>query len=267
MTAPGRLRRPPPTPEKHALPKVHPLHFSPLAPRRTLSSHGQVVRALGSEIISGRYPPGANLPSEPELLTRFQISRPILREALKTLAAKGLVVQKTRVGTRVLDPVNWNLFDAEVLSWKADLGIDEPFRQSLVEIRRAVEPSAAALAAQRATPSEIEELRECVAQMRVPGQTAERFAVADLEFHLAVAAASGNVLMRSLAAVIETVLVASFSRTSPVDSAELQAQVADAHGAIVDAIARKDGPGAATAMLAVISAGDERYGTEGERRP
>lgn len=217
---------------------------------------------LGSEIIGGRYPPGSNLPPEPDLLARFQISRPILREALKTLSAKGLVVQKTRVGTRVLDPVNWNLFDAEVLSWKADLGVDEAFRQSLVEIRRAVEPSAAALAAGRATETQIAELRSCVAQMRIEGQTAESFAVADLEFHLAVAAASGNALMRSLAAVIETVLVAMFSRTSPVDSADLQAKVADAHEAIVDAIARKDAAGAAEAMLAVISAGDARYETE-----
>lgn len=253
-------------PEAHVLSKVHPLHFSRLAPRRTLSSHGQIVRALGSEIIGGRYPPGTNLPAEPALLARFQVSRPIMREALKTLAAKGLVVQKTRVGTRVLDPVNWNLFDAEVLSWKADLGLDEPFRQSLVEIRRAVEPAAAALAAERATEAQIDELRRCVGQMRLAGQTAESFAVADLEFHLAVAAASGNVLMRSLAAVIETVLVATFSRTSPVDRAELQADVADAHEAIVDAIARKDADDAARAMLAVISAGDERYETQGERR-
>ena len=226
-----------------------------------------MVRVLGSEIIGGRYAPGANLPPEPDLLARFQISRPILREALKTLAAKGLVVQKTRVGTRVLDPVNWNLFDAEVLSWKADLGVDEAFRQSLVEIRRAVEPSAAALAAERASDAQIEELRRCVGQLRLEGHTAESFALADLEFHLAVAAASGNALMRSLAAVIETVLVATFSRTSPVESAELQARVADAHEAIVDAIAGKDAAAAAEAMLAVISAGDARYETEGERQP
>lgn len=241
----------------------YPLHFSRLAPRRTLSSHGHLVRVLGSEILAGVYPPGSNLPAEADLLARFQISRPVLREALKTLAAKGLVVQKTRVGTRVLDPVNWNLFDAEVLSWKVDLGIDDAFRQTLVEVRRAVEPSAAALAARRATPAQISELRRCIERMRAPGQSAEAFAVADLEFHLAVAAASGNVLMRSLAAVIETVLVATFSRTSPVDRTELHESVVDAHEAIVEAIAVGDETRAGEAMLAVISAGDERYEAAG----
>jgi DNA-binding FadR family transcriptional regulator len=238
------------------------LHVSRLASERTLSSHDQIARVLGSEILTGVHRPGANMPPEPELLARFGISRTVLREVMKTLAAKGMVVSKTRVGTRVLDPVNWNFFDAEVLSWKVALGMDAEFRRNLVEIRRAVEPRAAALAAERATTEDIEELRRCIGLMRADGHSRRSFAEADLEFHLAVGAASKNPLMRSMAAVIEAALLASFSLSSPADRAELQASTVDAHEKIVDAIAARGPAAASKAMLGVIDVGYERIESE-----
>jgi DNA-binding FadR family transcriptional regulator len=234
------------------------LHVSRLASERTLSSHDQIARVLGSEILAGVHKPGANMPPEPELLARFQISRTVLREVMKTLAAKGMVVSKTRVGTRVRDPVNWNFFDAEVLSWKVALGMDQEFRSNLVEIRRAVEPRAAALAAERATTEDIHELRVCIAKMRAEGHNSRSFAEADRDFHLAVGAASKNPLMRSMAAVIEVALIASFSLSSPVDRREQEVSTTDAHESIVDAIAAHDADAAAKAMMAVIDMGDER---------
>jgi len=238
------------------------VHVSRLASERTLSSHDQIARVLGSEILTGVHPSGANMPPEPELLARFQISRTVLREVMKTLAAKGMVVSKTRVGTRVLDPVNWNFFDAEVLSWKVALGMDPEFRRNLVEIRRAVEPRAAALAAGRATSEDIDELRRCIALMRADGHSRRSFAEADLEFHLAVGAASKNPLMRSMAAVIEAALLASFSLSSPADREDLQASTVDAHEKIVDAIAERSPASALEAMLGVIDVGYERIESE-----
>jgi DNA-binding FadR family transcriptional regulator len=238
------------------------VHVSRLASERTLSSHDQIARVLGSEILTGVHSPGANMPPEPELLARFGISRTVLREVMKTLAAKGMVVSKTRVGTRVLDPVNWNFFDAEVLSWKVALGMDPEFRRNLVEIRRAVEPRAAALAAERATAEDIEELRRCIALMRAGGHNRRSFAEADLEFHLAVGAASKNPLMRSMAAVIEAALLASFSLSSPADRAELQESTVEAHEKIVDAIAARSPAAASKAMLGVIDVGYERIESE-----
>src|SRR3546814_8725931 len=94
----------------------------------TLSSHDQVARALGTEILAGVYPPGSKIPGESEILHRFGVSRTVLREVLKTLAAKGLIVSKTRVGTTVLDSSHWNFFDADVLSWKVSQGFDAHFR-------------------------------------------------------------------------------------------------------------------------------------------
>lgn len=222
------------------------------------SSHQQITRALGSEILAGVYRPGDNLPNETALLSRFQISRTVLREVIKTLTAKGLVVAKTRIGTRVLDPLHWNFFDAEVLSWKVGVGMDDAFRQSLVEVRRSIEPAAAALAAARRTPEDLLALRSCIAAMAQSGHTRESFAEADLDFHLSVGAASGNPLMRSLAGVIETALVASFSLSSPMDAPQLQGDTVQDHRAIVDAIESGDARAAELAMLAVIDVGHER---------
>ena len=229
-----------------------------LAPDRALSGHAQVARALGIEVLSGVHPPGANLPAEAELLARFQISRTVLREVLKTLAAKGLIASKTRVGTRVLDPSHWNFFDPEILTWKVALGIDAEFRKNLTEIRQAIEPLAAALAAERGTKAQVAELRGCLDAMRSPRHTRQTFAEADLQFHLAIGRASGNPMIRSIAGVIEAALVASFSLSSPTDDAALQAATVAKHEAIVDAIEAADPATARQAMLDVIDAGAQR---------
>lgn len=237
--------------------------FNRLHRSGALSSHQQIASALGSEILNGQYPPGANLPNEHDLLARFQISRTVLREVIKTLAAKGLVVAKTRVGTRVSDPTHWNYFDADLLSWKVSLGMDDAFRRHLLEIRRAIEPRAAALAALRRTREDIANLRKAIAAMRAQDASVQGFAEADLDFHLAVGVASGNPLMRSLAGVIETALIASFSLSSPLDTPADHKSSVDCHEKIVDAIEAGDAAGAERAMLEVIDVGHERI----ESRP
>jgi DNA-binding FadR family transcriptional regulator len=237
-----------------------------LGAEHALSGHGQVARVLGTEILAGRYPPGTNLPGEAELLHRFGVSRTVLREVIKTLSAKGLVSSKTRVGTRVSDPVRWNLFDATVLSWRVSLGLDDVFRGELFEIRRLIEPRAAELAAMRREPASIAELRRLLERMRAGGHNPRSFAEADLDFHLAIGAASGNTLMRSLAGVIEAALVASFTVSSPTESMELQAENVRNHERIVDAIEAGDQRAASDAMLHVIEAGAVRFAAADERR-
>ena len=253
-----------PAPSRHVKPRGAPV--APLLARSrpgVSSSHDQIVRALGEEILAGTYPPGANLPHEQSLLERFGVSRTVLREALKTLTAKGMIVAKTRIGTRVLDPVRWNFFDPDVLAWKVSLGMDLDFRLNLAEIRGALEPAAAALAAKRRTKQDILALRAAIAAMRA--QTTERgFAVADLEFHMAVGAASGNPMMRSIASVIEAALIEAFSLSPPVRTDVLKKRTVDEHETIVDAIEARDSEGAARAMLHVIDSGMERI--ERERR-
>jgi DNA-binding FadR family transcriptional regulator len=125
-----------------------------------------------------------------------------------------------------------------------------------------VEPRAAALAAERATAEDVTELRRCIEAMRSDGHSRRSFAEADLDFHLAVGAASKNPLMRSMAAVIEAALIASFSLSSPVDRRDLQDSTSDAHERIVDAIAERDPEAAARAMLGVIDIGHDRIESE-----
>lgn len=234
-----------------------------------LSSHDQVARTLGGEILAGVYPPGGKLPSEAEMLARFGVSRTVLREAFKTLTAKGLIVSRTRVGTTVLDSAHWNFFDADVLTWKVSQGFDMAFVRDLAAIRLAIEPAAAQAAAEQATEEDIARMRDCVARMGdAPGDAGE-FATADLEFHKAVGQASGNVLMRSLSAVIETALLASFRMSSPVREAEVHEESVAGHSRIVDAIEARDGDGAAQAMRDIIGHGFarlERAGTGGAKK-
>lgn len=232
-------------------------HFQPFHVSKSRSKHDTIARTLGQEILTGIHTPGANLPPEAELLTRFEASRTVLREAMKTLSAKGLVVLKTRVGTRVLNSSNWNFFDAELLAWYAEMGVDAHLRRSLTEIRRAVEPAAAALAAQRRSRAEIAQLRDCVRRMARSGGSTEDFAKADLEFHLMIGVASGNPLMRSLAAVIEAALIASFQQNMPLAGDDL-AETAKGHDAIVDGIEARDAAAASAAMLCVIDLGQAR---------
>ena len=240
--------------------------MSRLAVERAMSSHDQIAAVLATEILKGVHKPGGNMPPEATLIERFQISRTVMREVMKTLAAKGFVVSKTRIGTRVLDPVNWNFFDADVLAWRVRMGLDDAFLQSLTEIRRAVEPAAAALAARRRTATDITRLRTHIAQMSVSHHTRQSFAEADLEFHLAIGSASGNPLMRAIANVIEAALVASFSMSSPVDDAGDHEMTANSHAAIVDAIEAKDENGAAAAMLKVIDIGVRRIDSSRRKR-
>jgi DNA-binding FadR family transcriptional regulator len=233
----------------------------------TLSSHDQVAKSLGSEILAGVYPPGSKIPGEAEILSRFGISRTVLREVLKTLTAKGLIVSKTRVGTTVLDSSHWNFFDADVLSWKVGHGFDPAFQRDLTEVRLAVEPMAAALAAGRRTADELAELRRCIEAMRGASTSARHYAEADLDFHRAVGRASGNALMSSVSTVVETALVASFTLSSPLRNADEHASSVRDHERIVDAIEAGDGAAAAEAMRAVIGLGADRVGrsyTEGD---
>jgi DNA-binding FadR family transcriptional regulator len=240
--------------------------LSRLAVDRALSSHDQIAAILGTEILRGIHRPGDNMPSEPDLIARFQVSRTVMREVMKTLAAKGLVVSKTRIGTRVREPVNWNFFDVDVLVWRVRIGLDDDFMRSLTEVRRALEPAAAILAAQRRTATDIANLREIVREMGRSGHSRQSFAEADLDFHLAIAIASGNPLLRSMASVIEAALAAPFSHSSPIDDAHDHEVTVNSHAAIVDAIEARNEQAAAAAMLKTIDIGVRRIDSMRKKR-
>ncbi|OAM78874.1 FadR/GntR family transcriptional regulator [Devosia elaeis] len=224
-------------------------------PARNL--HSDVLWELGFAIVSGHYPQGSILPSDSELLDRFGVSRTVLREALKTLAAKGLIEARARIGTRVLPRGRWNLFDADVLAWHFELGPDIAFLRSLAEVRIGIEIEAAALAAERASPEQAETMIACVDRMAGAENPAD-FARHDLEFHRAVAEASGNPFMASISALVEMALTAAFTISSPVNDPAALAVTVGVHRRIAEAIRDRNATAARAAMRDAIAQGFDR---------
>lgn len=221
-------------------------------PSRNL--HSLVLWQLGVSIVRGDYPEGTILPSDSELLAQFSVSRTVLREALKTLAAKGMIEARARIGTRVLPRARWNLFDADVLAWHFETGPDVDLLRSLSEIRIGVEVESAALAAIRRSEAQAEALMACAERMR-EARTPEEFARTDLMFHRTVAEASGNPFMASISALVELALTAVFTISSPVEDDAAMTATVDAHSRIAEAIRARDPDEARLAMKAVISEG------------
>ncbi|MCB8839123.1 FadR/GntR family transcriptional regulator [Aurantimonas sp. VKM B-3413] len=224
----------------------------------TRTSHAHVVSEIGREIVSGCMRAGSILPGDKELSARFGVSRTVLREAMKTLAAKSLIEPKARVGTRVLEPVRWNLLDADVLRWRVEAGLDDDFIRDLATMRLAFEPAAVALATERATPEDIARLREIAERLGDPGHSPISIANVDLEFHLAIADVSKNPFMRSITSLIEAALAISFKLSSPASDAASLAECSANHLAIVDAIEARDEAAARAAMAYVIDFGAGR---------
>jgi DNA-binding FadR family transcriptional regulator len=234
-------------------------HLVVIPPGRGHSSQVEVTRTIGLDIVAGRYAEGTGLPRDAELTAMFDVSRTVLRESVKTLAAKGLLTSKAGVGTRVRERSAWNMFDPDVLGWHLEAGIDKRFLRDLADIRLAVEPRAAALAAERRADDSIPILRESMAKMRSFGSDSLEFADADLRLHLDVATISANPFMRSIGAVIEAALRASFRLSAPTEEKEREITLAT-HEQIVDAIEARDPEAAAAAMTSVIYNGLRRHG-------
>ncbi|WP_245447513.1 FadR/GntR family transcriptional regulator [Methylobacterium sp. 17Sr1-1] len=233
---------------------------------RHAPGHARVARALGTGIVAGRYAQGDVLPGEPVLLARFGVSRTVLREAIKTLAGKGMIETRTRVGTRVRERAAWNLFDRDVLAWTIEAGIDPRFLSDLAEIRLAIEPAAAALAAARRNAADLDTLDACVAAMRAAPGLDPAFARADVAFHLALAEASGNRFMHSVGAVTEAALDVLFHLSRPTDP-QAHDVAWRTHAAIAAAIRAGDGAAAATATEAAVRDGLKNSAAAVERAP
>jgi DNA-binding FadR family transcriptional regulator len=222
-----------------------------------VGGHGEIAAVLGSEILSGARQPGSRLPSVDEMFEIFGVSRVVLREVTRTLAAKGMVTSKTRVGTQVLDSSHWNWLDPQVLEWRAKLGLDQAFLQHITEVRLAVEPMAAALAARNRTRQDLVNLRAKMKAMHDTEGHHLRFSEADLAFHVAVSVASGNPLFRSLTSATEVALAGLLRVMSVgiIADEKTHARSAARHAKIFDAIEARDEDAASRAMIRVIDEG------------
>jgi DNA-binding FadR family transcriptional regulator len=176
--------------------------------KRNLFAH--VADELGNRIVRGDIKPGGAFPIEAELGAEFGASRSVIREVVKSLAAKGLLESRTRTGIRVLPETRWNLFDTDVLEWRYTSMPPEEFFRELFEIRRMIEPQAAARAAERATAEEVTAIEMAFAQMETSNTNTDEAIEADLAFHRCILAAAHNALLLQMGSLIGVGLLVSY---------------------------------------------------------
>ncbi len=218
--------------------------------RKSLRIHGAIARDLGVLIVSGRYKPGEVLNGEVAASGRLQVSRTAYREALRILAAKGLVESRPKTGTRVSQRAKWHLLDPDVLSWIFEFEPDEHLLSSLFELRRLIEPEAAAFAARRRTTRHLDEMARALEGMATHTLASEEGRVADQDFHAALLDASGNPFLATLtsgvgAAVAWTTIFKQ--RNSP-----LRRDPVPDHQRVFDAVAAGDADAARLAMSELV---------------
>ncbi|HXZ14954.1 MAG TPA: FadR/GntR family transcriptional regulator [Roseiarcus sp.] len=221
--------------------------------------YSQLAGSLGQEIVAGVYPAGSLLPNAQDVCARFSVSRTALREAYSILSAKGLIVARPKIGTRVRPKSEWNLLDPEVLAWHLAATPSEHLVDDLFVLRQMVEPPAAALAAAAPSADTIRRIAEAYARMDRFKNGAGDLIGADLDFHMAILEASGNRFLAALGGLIHTSLECTF-RLSWRGAAAIQDNRLHQHREVFEAI--RDGvPERARARMAELlgdSIGDVR---------
>lgn len=210
--------------------------------------HDIAVHEIGQRIIRGDLEPGTVLAIE-DLEREFAASRTVIREALRVLAAKGLVGARPKRGTFVRPRDDWRLLDADLLRWQFEQRPDAAFLDNLAEVRAIIEPAAAGLAAQRRTDADLEELRAALTLAGDPDAAPDQVVDADVRFHRALLAAAGNELLQRMESVIETGLRA---RDLLVHGRGTWADSVPAHRAVLDAVEARDPAAAQAAMEALL---------------
>ncbi|MDX3195587.1 FadR/GntR family transcriptional regulator [Streptomyces sp. MN03-5084-2B] len=211
--------------------------------------HGQTVEALASRILSDEWGEGAVL-DLPALREELDISLTALREALKVLAAKGMIDARQKRGTFVQPRDKWNMLDADVMRWQTAAADDPGLLDELTEVRAVVEPAAARIAASRATEEDLEALRDALAGMAAAGDDPEASVQADLAFHRRLMAATHNNFLVRMERIIAIGLA---ERDKLVHSASPAEDPVPSHRKVFDAIVAGDPAAAEQAMLALVT--------------
>jgi DNA-binding FadR family transcriptional regulator len=220
---------------------------------RSLRLHGTVARELGIRIVSGALPPGALLEGEIEASGRFKVSRTAYREAIRILAAKGLVHSRPKIGTQVSPRTGWHLLDPDVLGWMFVSEPDPALIESLFELRRIVEPDAARLAAMRRTEDQLARMQAGINGMAEHGFATEEGRLADQQFHAALLEASQNDFVISLTTGVATAI----ALTTAFKQRRLPAprDALPEHVRVYQAVAAGDAQGAHDAMANLVDRG------------
>jgi DNA-binding FadR family transcriptional regulator len=210
-----------------------------------------MTQSLGRAIVCGEYNINESLPSEAVLCEDFGVSRTAVREAVKMLSAKGLISSRQRQGIRILPEEEWNILDPDLLRWSLESNPSLRVLKEFLQMRIAIEPEAAALAARNASPERIAVVREALDRMdRARGKNAEEALEADIDFHISILYASENRFFIRMRDFTRTALNVSIRHTNLIKS-NPAGIVAD-HAEVLTAIENRDPVKARQSMFELI---------------
>jgi DNA-binding FadR family transcriptional regulator len=173
-----------------------------------------IVQSLGKAIALGEHPQGQPLQAEAALCESFDASRTVLREAVKMLTAKGMLDARPRRGTIVLPESQWNLSDPDILNWILDRKGALPIIAEFADMRLAIEPAAAGLAALNMTEENKISLNNALERMEAAARGEDDHLEADIAFHVAILDATGNRFFWNMRHTIEVALRFSIRMTN-----------------------------------------------------
>lgn len=217
---------------------------------RNFNLSQRMVQELGKSIICGEYADDASLPTEAELCDKFGVSRSAVREAVKMLSAKGLITSKPRQGIRIQAEENWNIFDPDLLRWSLESNPSMKVLKEFLQMRIAIEPEAAALAARYADPVKIAAIEDALERMRNAPEGSSEDLDSDIAFHVSILYASQNRFYIRLRDFITTALRVSISHTTPIKGNHLA--VVEDHAKVLSAIKNRNPERAKHSMLLLI---------------
>ncbi|ATA19923.1 GntR family transcriptional regulator [Gibbsiella quercinecans] len=213
-----------------------------------------LAEKLGQQILAGVYAAGSILPGEIEIGEQFGVSRTAVREAVKILAAKGMLLPRPRIGTRVMPQSNWNFLDQDLLNWWMTQENFDQVMQHFLILRNSLEPHACSLAATHANQQQKNQLAALMAEMRAlhADFDRERWIEVDTQFHQLIYEASANPFLTSFANLFSSVYQSYFRAITGNEVLKL-----NHHQAIVDAILASDGATAQIACQVLLNEKDE----------
>jgi DNA-binding FadR family transcriptional regulator len=232
------------------------MSIEPTLPRKPRNLASTLVESLGTQIRDGRLAVGDKLPTESAIMTRFGVSRAVVREAISKLQASGLVQTRHGIGTFVLeagDAPSFKITSEQVHTLRDVIAV--------LELRIGVETEAAALAAQRREEANLTQMRQALAAITESVDAGRDAVAADFGFHLEIARASQNPHFVDLLLSLGTRIIPRARLGSP-DPAEDHRQylhrINGEHESILEAIANRDSEGARAAMRTHLANSRER---------
>jgi len=209
-----------------------------------------LVESLGQSIVGGRYAVDHPFSTEAELSKQYGASRSVTREAVKMLTTKGLLTARPRQGTCVQPETAWNLFDPDVLRWLLERKFSPKLLREFTEVRLAIEPTAAAMAARNADAEGLAAIHASLERMRAAERGDDETLTADIAFHVSILKATRNPFYIQLDELVNTALRISIRFTNSL-AAGRHASV-PAHAKVVEAIVARDPETAAACMSALL---------------